>query len=610
MIRIVKLLRRKPPLSVLLVGILLLILPVFAYLQYQWLGKVSEGEREQMKANLERSATQFSDSFDREISRVYTAFQLEPRKSASTMREDYALLYNYWLETAPLPGLVSDVLIASFESNGSRLERLNPETRLFEVTAWPDDLSKFRDSFKVETRRTGTDTEVLVRGIPGAIEPAIPALFIPLHEREVLRPEPPSLLPPGTFLVVRLDLELIRTELLPSLIETHFTGSQSDYNVAIFGAPPAPGPLFSTPGWASSTGDVTKDFFTPRFAEIRLMRAPGVGAARGNIGIRRSGRAVAQSLQFRVLHDTSERTEAGVLMNSGAWKLVATHRAGSLDAAVGQIRRRNLAISGGILLLLGGSVAMMLFSSQRAQRLARQQIEFVSAVSHELRTPLAVICSAGENLADGVVRDAEQTRQYGTVVRNEGRRLAEMVEQILDFAGVESGRRNYNFRATEISDVVQAAVDACSGQIRETGFQIETHLDVNGAVVLADKPALARAVQNLLSNAMKYSGPSRWIAICAGSSSGRIWLTVEDKGAGIPSADLPHIFEPFYRGRDVVDAQIKGSGLGLSLVKHIVEAHRGSVTVTSNAGRGTIFQMVLPAGEALDRTAREQYSPG
>src|SRR5262249_2849361 len=136
-----------------------------------------------------------------------------------------------------------------------------------------------------------------------------------------------------------------------------------------------------------------------------------------------------------------------------------THRAGSLETAVARARTTNLAIGFGILLLLALSMALTLVAVQRERRLAQQQMDFVSGVSHALRTPLAVICSAGENLADGVVEDPQQSRQYGVLVRNEGRRLAEMVEQVLDFAGIQSGKSRYRFEPLDVEDLITGALE-------------------------------------------------------------------------------------------------------------------------------------------------------
>ncbi|MDQ3012045.1 MAG: HAMP domain-containing histidine kinase, partial [Acidobacteriota bacterium] len=281
------------------------------------------------------------------------------------------------------------------------------------------------------------------------------------------------------------------------------------------------------------------------------------------------------------------------------------HRAGSLDAAVANVRRRNLGISFGILLLLGISVGFIVMSSRRAERLATQQMEFVSGVSHELRTPLAVICSAAENLADGVpglIDSRDQFKRYGGLIRDEGRRLTGMVEQILEFAGAQSGKRTYDLRPADqsaLTRVIEHALAAYHQQLTERGFEVEKKIAADLPIVSADADSLVRAVQNLLSNAMKYSGDSRWISLSLETlktdRGNEVQIKVSDRGLGIAPSELAHIFEPFYRGKDVVASQIHGNGLGLSLVKHIVEAHGGHVNVESKFGQGSVFTLHLPA---------------
>jgi signal transduction histidine kinase len=262
------------------------------------------------------------------------------------------------------------------------------------------------------------------------------------------------------------------------------------------------------------------------------------------------------------------------------------------------LRLRNLLISSFILLLLGISVLTTLLTARRAQRLAQQRMEFVAAISHELRTPLAVICSAGENLADGVILDTQRARQYGAVIHGEGRRLAEMVDHALEFAGAQSGRKTYAAQPLDIRAVIDRAVATCRQQLRESGFIIEEQIADNLPIVQADATEITRALQNLIRNAIKYGGERRWIGVQAQVQSGprgpEVYITVRDTGMGIAPEDLPHIFEPFYRAHDAVVAQIYGTGLGLSVVRQIVEAHGGRIAVQSTPGNGSAFTIYLP----------------
>ena len=222
-------------------------------------------------------------------------------------------------------------------------------------------------------------------------------------------------------------------------------------------------------------------------------------------------------------------------------------------------------------------------------------------MSHELRTPLTVICSAGENLADGVVEDRDTVREYGRVVRDEGRRLAEMVEQVLDFAGTYSGRRNYRFEDVDVGTLVEESLGALGETAREAAVEIETRVEPGLPALRADRGALRRALVNLLQNAVKFGGEGRWVGLRAeGGATGRreVRITVEDRGLGIPLSEQRRLFEPFFRGEEALSRQIRGSGLGLSLVKRIVDAHGGALVVATSPGRGSAFTLILPAAPA------------
>jgi signal transduction histidine kinase len=169
-----------------------------------------------------------------------------------------------------------------------------------------------------------------------------------------------------------------------------------------------------------------------------------------------------------------------------------------------------------------------------------------------------------------------------------------MVEQILEFAGANSGKKKYDLREQSVAAIIERALGECQPIIEEKGFTVETEIAENLPGVRADAALLSRAVQNLIGNSLKYSNGSRWLKVTARNGDGRVKIIVEDKGIGIAPADLKHIFEPFYRARAVVDEQIHGNGLGLSLVRETVEAHGGKITAESEVGKGSKFTIILP----------------
>ena len=216
-------------------------------------------------------------------------------------------------------------------------------------------------------------------------------------------------------------------------------------------------------------------------------------------------------------------------------------------------------------------------------------------MSHELKTPLTVIRSAGQNLAHGTVDDPEQVKRYGALVEEEGRRLSGLVDQVMQFAGNQSDK-GYNFETVAFAPIVENALSDCRSLIEEKGLEVESRIPEDLPPVHADAAAMRRAVANLIDNAVKYAGQEKWIGLTAGvdgkSPGSNVFLRVEDRGPGLDKADLSHLFEPFYRGKGV--SQIRGSGLGLSLVQQIVEAHRGRVSVEAGRGSGAAFTIYLP----------------
>jgi signal transduction histidine kinase len=279
---------------------------------------------------------------------------------------------------------------------------------------------------------------------------------------------------------------------------------------------------------------------------------------------------------------------------------------------------RDLLLGFGVLLLLAASMALVLVWAHRIRRLAKMQMDFVAGVSHELRTPVTVISSAAENLADGVVEAKPQVKQYGVLIRKEAQRLAAMIEQVLLFAATSHEKRQYEPLPVPVAETIDSAVADLAHLTSANGFTVEKEVAPGLPPVMADPKALGRCLQNLMTNALKYGAGGHWMAIRAhsglGNEAGEVLITVQDRGQGIEPGDLPHIFEPFYRGNAARASQTHGTGLGLSLAKEAAEAMGGRLTVASHPGEGSAFTLHFPAAPIglpvnLGQSLKEKVQP-
>ncbi len=287
----------------------------------------------------------------------------------------------------------------------------------------------------------------------------------------------------------------------------------------------------------------------------------------------------------------------------GRWWLAIRHRAGSVDAVVNAARWRNLAVTGGILLLMLATVAALLVFTRRAQQLAALQMDFVAGVSHELRTPLTVIRTAAFNLRGKLAHNPAQVEKYGALIQEESDRLGELVEQVLRFAGARAGKLKRIEEPVAIESVIEESLELSRGVIERSRCAVEKNIEAGLPLVLGDAIALRHAIQNLIANAAKHgSEGSNWIGVSAArrQETGGDWIEIRvaDHGPGIPLEERERIFEPFFRGQRALQDQVHGTGLGLSLVRNIIEAHRGTIEVVSAPGRGAEFSLRLPVAPA------------
>jgi signal transduction histidine kinase len=266
----------------------------------------------------------------------------------------------------------------------------------------------------------------------------------------------------------------------------------------------------------------------------------------------------------------------------------------TIDAIGAKFLRYNYIILGALSLLMAGGVYMAYRNMSREMNLARLKSDFVANVSHELRTPLALIRLYAETLELGRLTAKEKYQEYFRIIREESERLSALINNILDFSRIEAGRKEYEFKETDLGELVRTTLEAYRFQIEQNGFAFEEKIAADIPHVNVDREAIARSLLNLVNNALKYSKDQKYIGVSLYRTNGSVKLEVADHGIGIAPAEQEKIFEKFYRCGDPLVHNTKGSGLGLSLVRHIAQAHGGNVSVESTPQSGSKFTIALP----------------
>lgn len=541
-------------------------LAVLGTLQYRWIGQMADAERHRMRAGIEFAAHHFSDDFDHELTRIFFAFQM-PVQDATP--EHFIHRYDEWVASARDPRIVSAIYFVP-PKEVDHLQLIDPVAHGVRPASWPASLASLR-AMIVAAAAEGRPVRPIVSGVLALVIPCggmrrammerhLAAMSMSIHPIMPLHMKMPDLEDSG-YIIVALDRDYLARVLLPDLTRRYFnTPDGRNYEVAIIGSE-GDVVLYRSDG---ATTPFRADLTLPILSIRALRRDPGEGPLM-----------------------PPETPPQGSL-----WQLLVRFHKGSLEEIVGATRRRNLMLTGGILAVLAGTVLALAALLRSAERLRLQQLEFVAGVTHELNTPVAALTSAGQNLADGIITEPSQVARYGSAIVKESRRLTEMIGQVLAYGGMQS-RRRLPFAPVDIATVIDEAETTCRWMAEEQSVVIEAHVDRGLPLVEGDSSSLARAVQNLIANAIRHGAAGKWVAIRATADHGSVLISVEDRGPGIAARDMPHLFEPFYRGRGA--DRVRGSGLGLTIVKQIAASHGGSVAVERRRERGAVFTLRLPA---------------
>jgi len=549
---------------------------ILAFLQYRWIGEVASAENQRLRQELQRNLNLVRRDFNAEIAAAAEA--MVPNASEVEQQgRPKAYLDRYERAGDATKGFFNRVAIAVPEENGElNLFLFSSKQNEFHEADWPLGWAKLREGLSAR-----------LSGGPPISEQYRPEGVIEFprfgsgtkrgdHERPPREQE---------WLVLEFDRDYLRNVVLPPLLRRYLSeAGQPQYSVMV-----------------SETADSWQDVYRwgPKSAEAKERPESWVTLFELDSGPLSGIRAPSPSRGSQV-PALQERLEAGSPPpGHGVWTIRANHPAGSVETIVARARRRNLLLAAGLLSLLIATVIALVRFTRGAERLAQMQMNFVSGISHELRTPLSVIRAAGFNLRTQFARQPEQVERYGTLIQDESEKLTALVEQILRYGNVETGRILGPREVVEIEPLLEESLPATPESLAEEGISIEERIATNLPVIRADRQSLTHALRNLLENAVKH-GKNGHTCICISADRATLHgapavrIGIQDNGPGIPKEERERVFEPFFRGKLATENQVHGTGLGLNLAKRIIEAHGGVLVLHSEVGKGTELLATIP----------------
>ncbi len=538
---------------------LAILLAALAIVQYRWSSRVAAADAQREREHLETAATLFANRFNDAILPVIDFIQKDAQSAVQTGKP-----------LAPPPRLVSELyyVVEVPSRNVTQAKRLTRDGNFVPVDA-PGWLQPMNCSAGVLESPPAVAFPILQLQTVDKSAMATLRILRPFDDRRCF--------------VAQLDQQYLTSEFLPSLIRQSFgEASVREYDFAVVSRAHPEQRVYG----AAVQPDTKKAFFAMAFRLSNTLPAPP-----------KAKEAAATLFVQRFEYNVVTRSRpASPMFRDGVWELEIAHKGLPLDAAFEQTRRRNLLFGVAVEALLMLAIVVLVVGVNRIQRVAEQKMQFVAAVSHELRAPVSAIAMLSRNQADGLVTSTDKVQQYGELMHQQSRRLNEMVEQTLQYAGIHSNLRRAAKTEVDLKRLIQEAVDARRDELTRQGFEVNIAVPEPLPSVHGEPKLLRIAVDNLLSNAEKYADGGRWIRVSAKyvAEEKEVLISVEDRGPGIASQDQAQIFEPFARGQAAIDAQIPGSGIGLSLVRSAAEAHRGTVTLESRPGRGSTFTLHLP----------------
>ncbi|MBI4891497.1 MAG: HAMP domain-containing histidine kinase [Acidobacteria bacterium] len=568
--------QRHTRLSWFFVGAMLVLCGVLGVLQYRWIDEASRAESMRLRGSLQGSLARLSIDFNTTVVNACSSFLPRPfMPDASPVHRSPSELYRRWRETTQHEGLFSAIGIVTAEADALKLQLLDLQTGEPRSADWPESWVPMKDYLneRIAMMREGREGP----GRPGGRfrPPNLDDGFL-LEFPVRGRMDPDSRALPEWY-VFEVSERYIRHTLLPDLLNHHIGSGLADYQVEVVPRRHPHQILYRSP-----------DQDLPEIGESADASTPLFDAPWDQVFRRTPPPGIRDAMRGRPMPPPSGRLELRI-----------RHRSGSVDTIVAKTRARNLAVTSAVLLLMLGAAAALASFARRAQRLATLQMNFVAGVSHELRTPLAVIRTAAYNLRGKLAQNPAQVEKYGVLIQRESERLTSIVEDVLKFASQNAEHARFQFEPLSVTELIDSSLAASQAALDSAHVTVDRKIQPGLPLVMGDPVALQHALQNRISNAVKYGASEQpWIGISAAPDGADcVEIRVSDRGPGIPSEEIASVFDPFFRGQRAVQDQIHGTGLGLALVKGIVEAHSGSVAVSSLPGRLTEFALRIPAAD-------------
>jgi signal transduction histidine kinase len=570
------------------VAILAALCAVLAVMQYRWIGEVAEAERQRLRDDLQSRLDLLRRDLDGQVAAACYRY-LPTAAEVKLLGRDEAYLARYRRQKHDGDEIVErmavavpqklDLALYVPDDLGQHLTNISwpPAwlsmqqhllTRLRHGPAAPDFLSSL-----VEFPRFGSDESHGDRGV---------------REQE--------------WLLIDLDDRYLANSILPQMLTRYLGESgRGEYEAEVVSQTNSFSVIYRSPNNFNASP-------WPADATVGLLEISPIPIFQSETG---KSPKTDSSDKSPVPAPVASTPPPGVGPFHGLWLLRVRHKAGSLEAIVARARRRNLLLSSGLLLLILATIALLLRFARRAQHFAELQVNFVAGVSHELRTPLSVIRTAAYNLRGDLAAQPAQVVRYGALIQNEAQKLSALVEQVLRYANTRAGRVVQRREPVKVAELIELSLQAAQAAAPAKIVHVEKHLAPNLPPILADKESLQHALQNLFDNALKYGTLSEnWLGITAAAITNggppSVEIRIADRGMGIPKSERHEIFKPFFRGQRALHDQIHGTGLGLNLVKKIVEAHGGTVTMQNREGPGAEFIVTIPS---LPKEPADEITP-